>query len=297
MTDVTVADPDDHLGLPGWVYSNSGFFAAERERVLAPSWQVVCHLNDIPSVGDFHTFEFIGESILVVRGRDGVPRAFSNVCLHRAATLLDGPAGQCGRIVCPYHAWTYDLEGRLIGVPLRETYPDLRLGERRLPPIELEVFKGFIFVRLEAGGPRLAEMMAPYADELEAYHFEALQPSGRVTLRTRTVNWKTIGDNYSDGLHITVAHPGLARLFGRGYGFEAAPWVDKMWGRLRNEPSDNLSERAYQALLPDVEHLPAAAQAVVGLLQALAEHRLRRLSGSSGLHAVDPGFADGDSDP
>ena len=256
MTDVTVADPDEYLGLPGWVYSNSGFFAAERERVLAPSWQVICHLNDIPSVGDFHTFEFIGESILVVRGRDGVPRAFSNVCLHRAATLLDGPAGQCGRIVCPYHAWTYDLEGRLIGVPLRETYPDLRLGERRLPPIELEVFKGFIFVRLEGGGPSVAEMMAPYADELEPYRFEALQPSGRMTLRTRTVNWKTIGDNYSDGLHITVAHPGLARLFGHGYGFEAAPWVDKMWGRLRDELSDNVSERAYQALLPDVEHLP-----------------------------------------
>ena len=155
MTDVIVADPDEYLGLPGWVYSNSGFFAAERERVLAPSWQVVCHLNDIPSVGDFYTFEFIGESILVVRGRDGVPRAFSNVCLHRAATLLDGPAGQCGRIVCPYHAWTYDLEGRLIGVPLRETYSDLRLGGRRLPPIELELFKGFIFVRLEGGGPVL----------------------------------------------------------------------------------------------------------------------------------------------
>ena len=103
-------------------------------------------------------------------------------------------------------------------------------------------------------------MMAPYADELEAYHFEALQPSGRVTLRTRAVNWKAIGDNYSDGLHITVAHPGLARLFGRGYGFEAAPWVDKMWGRLRNEPSDNQSERAYQALLPDVEHLPATCK-------------------------------------
>ena len=150
MTDVTVADPDEHLGLPGWVYSNSGFFAAERERVLAPSWQVVCHLNDIPRSAISTPSEFIDESIFVVRGHDGVPRAFSNVCLHRAATLLDGPAGQCGRIVCPYHAWTYDLEGRLVGVPLRETYPDLRLDERRLPPIELEVFKGFIFVRLEA---------------------------------------------------------------------------------------------------------------------------------------------------
>jgi phenylpropionate dioxygenase-like ring-hydroxylating dioxygenase large terminal subunit len=78
-----------------------------------------------------------------------------------------------------------------------------------------------------------------------------------VTLRPRRANWKTIGDNYSDGLHITVAHPGLARLFGRSYGFEAAPWVDKMWGQLRTEPSDNLSERAYQTLLPDVEHLPS----------------------------------------
>jgi len=257
MTEITVADPDEHFGLPAWVYTSARFFALERERIFAPSWQVVCHLNDIPKAGDFQTFEFIGESIVVVRGRDGVPLAFSNVCLHRAARLLDGPAGTCSRIVCPYHAWTYDLEGRLIGVPLRETYPDRRLAERRLPPIDLEVFKGFIFVRLTGAGPSVSEMMAPYAGELEPYRFEDLQPMGRVTLRARTVNWKTIGDNYSDGLHITVAHLGLGRLFGRSYGFEAAPWVDKMWGRLRDAPSDNLSERAYQAFLPDVAHLPA----------------------------------------
>jgi phenylpropionate dioxygenase-like ring-hydroxylating dioxygenase large terminal subunit len=257
MTGLTLDDPDRHFGLPGWVYSNPRFFEAERQKILAPSWQVVCHLNDIPRAGDFHTFDFLGESILVVRGRDGIPRAFANFCLHRAARLLDGPSGQCTRIVCPYHAWTYDLEGRLIGIPLRETYPDPRLSERRLPPIELEVFKGFIFVRLEAGEPSVAEMMAPYADELAPYRFEDLQPFGRVTLRPRAVNWKAIGDNYSDGLHITVAHPGLSRLFGRDYGIEASPWVDKMWGRLADEPSSNLSERAYQTLLPDVEHLPA----------------------------------------
>jgi phenylpropionate dioxygenase-like ring-hydroxylating dioxygenase large terminal subunit len=143
---------------------------------------------------------------------------------------------------------------------MRATYRDPRLKGRRLPPLELEVFKGFVFVRLECGGPTVAEMMAPYAEELEPYRFEELRPLGRVTHRPRWVNWKTIGDNYSDGLHITVAHPGLARLFGRGYGFEAAPWVDKMWGQLRNAPSDNLSERAYQSLLPDVAHLPAGRQ-------------------------------------
>jgi phenylpropionate dioxygenase-like ring-hydroxylating dioxygenase large terminal subunit len=257
MTDLSSADPDDHFGLPAWLYFHPRFFVAEQERILAPSWQVVCHVNDIPSAGDFHTFDFIGESIVVVRGRDGVPCAFSNVCLHRAAKLVDGPTGQCSRIVCPYHAWTYDLEGRLVGVPLRQTYPGLGSGERRLAPIELEVFKGFIFIRLEGGGPSVAEMMAPYAEELEPYRFEALQPFGRMTVYSKSVNWKNIGDNYSDGLHITVGHPGLARLFGRDYGFEAAAWVDKMWGRLVDTPSDNMSERAYQALLPDVEHLPA----------------------------------------
>src|SRR5215472_8108798 len=69
MTDT--ADPDDDFGLPAWVYSNPRFFAAERDRILAPSWQVVCHLNDIPRPGDFHTFEFLGESVVVVRGHDG----------------------------------------------------------------------------------------------------------------------------------------------------------------------------------------------------------------------------------
>ena len=255
---VTLADPDDHFGLPSWLYSSPRFFAAERERVLAPSWQVVCHLNDIPRAGDFHTFEFIDESIVVVRHRDGVPRAFSNVCLHRAATLLDGPNGQCDRIVCPYHAWTYDLEGRLVGVPLRETYPDLRLGERHLPPIELELYKGFIFVRLESGGPSVAEMMAPYADELEPYRFEALQPAGRVDAQPPD---SQLEDHRRQLFRRSAHHRGSSgpgpvvrsRLRIRGQ----QPGWTRCGASLRDELSDNLSERAYQTLLPDVEHLPA----------------------------------------
>jgi phenylpropionate dioxygenase-like ring-hydroxylating dioxygenase large terminal subunit len=250
------ADPDEYLGLPGWVYSNPRFYELEKEKVFAPSWQVVCHLNDIPKAGDYHTLDFMDENVVVVRGSDGGVGAFSNVCLHRAARILDGSSGHCGRIVCPYHAWTYDLTGRLIGAPLRDTYLDLKIGERRLPPVDCEVYRGFIFVRLEGGGPSVAEMMAPYDHELEPYRFEELQPFGRVTLRPRTVNWKNIGDNYSDGLHIPVAHPGLTRLFGKGYGIEAAPLVDKMWGHLIDEVSENPSERAYQKYLPDVEHLP-----------------------------------------
>jgi phenylpropionate dioxygenase-like ring-hydroxylating dioxygenase large terminal subunit len=87
-----------------------------------------------------------------------------------------------------------------------------------------------------------------------------LVPLGRVTLRSRAVNWKNVGDNYSDALHITVAHPGLTRLFGRSYGSEAREWVDKMWGDLRVEPSERFSERLYQKHLPEVSHLPPDAR-------------------------------------
>jgi phenylpropionate dioxygenase-like ring-hydroxylating dioxygenase large terminal subunit len=103
-------------------------------------------------------------------------------------------------------------------------------------------------------------MLAPYESELAAYRLEELQPMGRVTLRTRHVNWKNVTDNYSDGMHITVAHPGLTRLFGQSYGIEAQPWVDKMWGYLRDIPSSQRSERMYQTILPRSAHLPDERQ-------------------------------------
>jgi phenylpropionate dioxygenase-like ring-hydroxylating dioxygenase large terminal subunit len=111
-------------------------------------------------------------------------------------------------------------------------------------------------VRLEGGGPSVAEMMAPHEAEIAPYRFEALEALGRVTLRPRDVNWKNVADNYSDGLHIAVAHPGLTRLFGRGYEISAGEHVDRMAGDLLERDSSNVSERAYQKLLPPAEHLP-----------------------------------------
>ena len=148
------------------------------------------------------------------------------------------------------------LDGRLVGVPHRQTFRDLNPDQHGLVPLEQEIFMGFIFVRLEPGLPSVREMLAPYIEELAAYRLEELVPQGRVTLRPRNVNWKNVADNYSDGMHIDVAHPGLTRLFGRSYGIEAQPWADKMWGLLQEAPSRNWSERLYQKLLPGVEHLP-----------------------------------------
>jgi phenylpropionate dioxygenase-like ring-hydroxylating dioxygenase large terminal subunit len=248
---------DDAFSLPGWIYRDPGFFEAEKEAVFRAAWQVVCHQNDIPNSGDYHSFEFLGENIVVLRGEDGQIRAFHNFCRHRAARLLDGHSGNCGkRITCPYHGWTYANEGPLVGVPKRESFADFRLEDYPLKRVDHEIWQGFIFVRLKSEGPSVREMMAPYEEEVAPYRFEEMRPIGRVTLRPRAVNWKNVADNYSDSLHITVAHPGLRRLFGHGYGIEAKEWVDKMWGVLEDRPSPNPSERFYQTHLPDVAHLP-----------------------------------------
>ena len=140
-------------------------------------------------------------------------RAFFNVCRHRAARLVDGGAGHCpGRIVCPYHAWTYDLDGALAAVPHRQEFADFSSAQFGLKPVETEIYKGFVFARLRTGLPSVADMLAPYQDELALYRLEELHPIGRVTFRVRHVNWKNVTDNYSDAMHITVAHPGSHAL-------------------------------------------------------------------------------------
>jgi phenylpropionate dioxygenase-like ring-hydroxylating dioxygenase large terminal subunit len=245
-------DPLDGWSLPAWTYHDPEFAKLEIERIFRPGWQVVCHVSDVPDAGDWHSLDYVGESVIVVRGTDDIVRAFTNVCRHRGSRLVDGASGCAKKLVCPYHAWTYDLDGRLTGVPDSASYPTLDRSKAGLVPVELEIWRGFIFVRLESGGPSVAEMMAPYEEQVAPYRFEELRALGRVTLRPRDVNWKNVGDNYSDGLHIPVAHPGLTRLFGKSYGVEAEPHVDRMWGDLVDRPSNNWSERAYQNLLPSV---------------------------------------------
>jgi len=252
------ADPLDGMSLPGWLYYDAEFFEAEKRAFLRAAPQIVCHESEIAEPGEWRSLEYLGESLFVIRGDDGEVRAFSNVCRHRGSRLLDG-AGGCVKVVtCPYHAWSYARDGRLVGVPHRHEYPGLQTEKLGLHPVPLERWHGFLFVTLETGAPSVAEMMAPYEDEVAPYRFEELRAIGRVTLRSRPLNWKTIADNYSDHLHIPVGHPGLTRLFGRNYRIEAQEHVDRMEGDLVDKESVNPSERAYQKYLPELTHLPAS---------------------------------------
>jgi phenylpropionate dioxygenase-like ring-hydroxylating dioxygenase large terminal subunit len=253
-------DKLDGMSLPGWLYFDPEFFEAEKRAFLRAAPQVVCHESEIAEPGEWRTLEYLGESVILIRGDDGEVRAFSNVCRHRGSRIVDGNGGCAKVLTCPYHAWSYARDGRLVGVPHRNEYPGLNTKELGLVPVALERWHGFLFVALEPGAPSVAEMMAPYAAEVAPYRLEDLQVIGRVTIRPRALNWKTIADNYSDGLHIPVGHPGLTRLFGRNYHIEASIHVDKMEGDLVEKESSNPSERAYQRLLPRVDHLPESHQ-------------------------------------
>lgn len=254
------ADPLDDMSLPGWLYHDPEFFEAEKAAFLRASPQVVCHQSEISEPGEWRSLEYLGESVIVIRGDDGQVRAFSNVCRHRGSRLVDGSGGCAKVLTCPYHAWSYARDGRLVGVPHRQEYPGLQTDGLGLKPVALQIWRGFLFVTLEPGLPSVAEMMAPYEEEVEPYRFEELRVLGRVTVRTRRLNWKTLCDNYSDHLHIPVGHPGLTRLFGRNYRIDAQPYADRMQGDLIESESANPSERAYQRYLPRVEHLPPSHQ-------------------------------------
>ena len=249
-------DPLDDMSLPGWLYYDPEFFEAEKKAFLRAAPQIVCHESEIAEPGEWRTLEYLGESVLVIRGDDGDVRAFSNVCRHRGSRIVDGHGGCAKVLTCPYHAWSYARDGRLVGVPHRQEYPGLQAERLGLKPVELQNWRGFLFVTLERGSPSVAEMMAPYEDEVAPYRFEYLRVLGRITVRPRQLNWKTLCDNYSDHLHIPVGHPGLTRLFGRNYRIDAEPYADRMQGDIIETASANPSERMYQHYLPSAEHLP-----------------------------------------
>lgn len=254
-------DPDADWSLPGWIYHDAEYHALEMERVIVPAWQIVCHLSDLPQAGSYETIALPGGAILVVRGDDGVVRAFANVCRHRAMRLAEGPAGCVRKFVCPYHAWTYALDGRLTGVPMRADYPALDMANNGLIAVETSIWNGFVFVRQrDDGGPSVAEMMAPAESEIAPYRIADMRPLGTRWERPRAVNWKNVGDNYSDNLHIPVAHGGLTRLFAGSYSISAHGWVDRMSGQLTDRPTGNFWEDVYRTHLPHVDHLPGTHQ-------------------------------------
>ena len=254
-----------HKTLPSWTYNNEVFFELEKRDLFLNNWQLICHGSNIPLPGDYFTFDLFNERLVAVRDASLEIRVFHNVCSHRATKLFDRVSGNCGkRIVCPYHAWSYELSGNLKHVPGLENFENLDLKDHGLRIVEQEVFKGFVFAKvLPSDVPSVREQFEPYLAEIEPYRFEDLEPLGRVTLRPREVNWKQIADNYVDAMHISVAHPGLSNLVGTSYDLEVScngGFVHRMSADLNASRKNMLSNVLYKKYLPRVDHLPTERQ-------------------------------------
>ena len=230
-------------------YRDPAITELEEERIFNRSWQLVTHVSRIPKPGDYITGRAGSQPVLVLRDEEGTLRAFRNVCRHRGSRLLNG-SGQCGKAIrCLYHGWTYRTDGQLIGVPEGRSIAGLDKGKLGLFPARVETLCGLVFVNLDIHAEPLADQVAGLPERLEPYGIDRLDPYGEWH-NTQPANWKIVIDNYNEGYHVPIAHPGLMRLLDyKHYDVEVHDgWV---WfeAPLRDKPSGNPMERAYQRLV------------------------------------------------
>ena len=261
---LSVPNDWNRSGLPAWTYHSPALFQLERERLFLTHWQIAGHASDIPNPGDWLGFDLLGERALVMRGEDGVIRAFHNLCRHRGARVVDGESGTCrGSIVCPFHGWVYNLDGSLRGAARPSTFGALDRRDFGLKPIELEIFHGFLFLRLAPGPqPAVAELMAPFHDDFAAYDFAGVVPADRIGWETELpVNWKSVRDVDNEGYHVPLAHPGLQELYGRTYrDLHLGDGLSVSIGYYGDVPGQRWSVRNYVRLSPTRPDLPGHLQ-------------------------------------
>lgn len=205
--------------LPRAVYTDPEIFALEGRVLFGRRWLCVGREEDLPEAGSYLTHEIGRERILVLRGDDGALRAFFNVCRHRGARLVEAPCGRLrGAIGCPYHAWTYGLDGRLLRAP--RAAAGFRAEDYPLAQARFEVRWGFLFVNLDPAAPGLADALADLPD-LGRYRLAELRRA-RTIEYTVAANWKVVAENYSECYHCPIVHPQLHRVSDITSGFAQA---------------------------------------------------------------------------
>ena len=191
-------------------YTDPEVFRLESQGLMASTWQFGCHASELVQPGDYATFEIAGESLFAVRGRDGKIRVFYNVCQHRAHQLVDG-AGTKRVIVCPYHAWTYELTGELRAGPNIKSVEGFDAASIRLSEARAEEFLGFVFVNLDPDASPMDEWFPNARAELKEWmpNWAELKPLEWVEI-PENCNWKVSVENYSECYHCSLNHPTFA---------------------------------------------------------------------------------------
>jgi choline monooxygenase len=193
--------------IPPRLYSDPAVFELEQRTVFRRSWLPLCHVSQIAEPSSFHARVLFGEAVVATRDRDGAIHVLTNVCRHRNAVVAQG-SGACrgNRLTCPYHGWSYALDGRLLAAPHMELTADFDKSRHRLPTLRHEVWQGFVFVNFDANARPLAPQLATLLPKIAPYKLESMQA---VPVRRAAApwNWKVSLENFTEGYHQPGVHP------------------------------------------------------------------------------------------
>ncbi len=205
-------DPGTSLSLHADAYTRQRWFDVDQEAIIGRTWQWVCHGEKLREPGCYVADVIAGRPVVAVRDRGGELRAFYNVCKHRAHHLVEGE-GTVANLVCPYHGWSYDLDGQLRSARHTNHLSDFDLGAICLDRVQIEEFGGFVYVNLDPGAPSLAEQSGALADEIAhwAPDVDRLTFAHRLTYQIDS-NWKNVVDNFLECYHCHVAHRDFVSL-------------------------------------------------------------------------------------
>jgi phenylpropionate dioxygenase-like ring-hydroxylating dioxygenase large terminal subunit len=190
-------------------YSSPEFLDREKQTVFRNTWMVVARESDVGRAGEGLAFDELGEALLVLRGSDHRVRTFRNACQHRGTRLV---AKKCNarQITCPYHGWTYGLDGRLIGVPKQAGFAGLKMDDHGLEEVRTECWAGFVWITFSADLPSVAEYLGTVVGHLEPYRLTDMRPIFKRTWAL-PCNWKAVLDQATESYHLAAVHPALHR--------------------------------------------------------------------------------------
>jgi len=255
-------DADSRKGLPAWTYNNDELTQLEMEQVFLRNWMFVGHVSDIPKSGDYQCFALANERAVVVRDQDGQVRAFHNVCRHRASRVVADDKGHCGKsLICPFHGWSYNLDGTLRNIPKANAFPEIDKSQFGLKSLDCEVWHGMIFIRFGGDGPAVAELFAEAAEEIGLYRIEEMQPLDEPYQYNFDLDWKAVLDIDNEGYHVPVGHPELFDLVGATYTDQPLNGgLNRSFGIINQRKHRLERNRDYVAALPEDSYLPESHQ-------------------------------------
>src|SRR5262249_35872857 len=204
--------PEQARTLPARYYTDPAFLARELDGLFGTMWFYAGRSEDAQKPGQYFVREINGYNIVVSRNTAGAIRAFHNVCRHRGTRIFPETAGQLsGSIQCPYHAWTYDLDGRLIGAPHMDEVPHFQKADFPLLAVHADEWDGHVFLNLDAAPRSLSTQLGPLVEKFRSWRMADLRRGHRIVYDVKA-NWKLIIQNYNECLHCPNLHPALNKL-------------------------------------------------------------------------------------